>query len=490
MEKKEQQKEQQGFYRRPLPDVEPAYCGLGTLAMVLNALAIDPQRIWKGPWRWFSEELLDCCSPLEVVKKNGITISEFVCLAMIMVEGDADDDDDVTWGGWWSVSALQRDVDQFREVVRECSARDDRLLVVSYDRRGLKQTGSGHFSPIGGYHPDKDMVLILDVARFKYPPHWVSLPTLFAAMQTIDSASQRSRGYISVTAAPQRPHIFSRIRAGSGEWAQLVDRLCNQLPALFAHNRLQQSAADSPAPPPVVELPEFVATALAYITAPSPSLLTSASSLSSCAISDFFSTYEKDLQDRMTVEHRQMVKQLFDEIHSTDIYRALDATDTASRRIGGGGEAACCRVSTVHDEDRKKPTTASSSPATIPGELATLILFLLLRQLDETKHHQQQQQEQVQEPEAASSSSSSTSSPAPACSSCTASLGPKQQQQRQEPHDGCARASEVRFGESVAAAFKQLDALPLVSGEVGYLWASFRNIAFFCACRDRRTPCH
>jgi hypothetical protein len=35
--------------------------------MVLNALAIDPQRIWKGPWRWFSEELLDCCSPLEVL---------------------------------------------------------------------------------------------------------------------------------------------------------------------------------------------------------------------------------------------------------------------------------------------------------------------------------------------------------------------------------------------------------------------------------------
>jgi hypothetical protein len=28
-------------------------------------------------------------------------------------------------------------VDQFRELVRECSARDDRLLVVSYDRRYL-----------------------------------------------------------------------------------------------------------------------------------------------------------------------------------------------------------------------------------------------------------------------------------------------------------------------------------------------------------------
>ncbi|KAJ0079560.1 hypothetical protein Patl1_22971 [Pistacia atlantica] len=27
---------------------EPAYCGLATLAVVLNALAIDPGRTWKG----------------------------------------------------------------------------------------------------------------------------------------------------------------------------------------------------------------------------------------------------------------------------------------------------------------------------------------------------------------------------------------------------------------------------------------------------------
>lgn len=27
---------------------EPAFCGLSTLTMVLNALAVDPGRIWKG----------------------------------------------------------------------------------------------------------------------------------------------------------------------------------------------------------------------------------------------------------------------------------------------------------------------------------------------------------------------------------------------------------------------------------------------------------
>ena len=64
---------------------------------------------------------------------------------------------------------------------------------------GVEQTGDGHFSPvhaalysvvplwnhlfqIGGYHAETDSVLVLDVARFKYPPHWIKLPTLFSAM--------------------------------------------------------------------------------------------------------------------------------------------------------------------------------------------------------------------------------------------------------------------------------------------------------------------
>lgn len=41
-------------------------------------------------------------------------------------------------------------------------------------RAKLGQSGSGHFSPIGAFDRDTDMVLIMDVARFKYPPHWVS----------------------------------------------------------------------------------------------------------------------------------------------------------------------------------------------------------------------------------------------------------------------------------------------------------------------------
>merc|ERR1711933_38448 len=60
---------------------EPAYCGLATLVMVLNALAIDPGRVWKGVWRWFDEEMLGCCKDLKEVQSQGISLDEFGCLA-------------------------------------------------------------------------------------------------------------------------------------------------------------------------------------------------------------------------------------------------------------------------------------------------------------------------------------------------------------------------------------------------------------------------
>jgi glutathione gamma-glutamylcysteinyltransferase len=49
---------------------EPAFCGLSSLVMVLNALLIDPGRVWKAPWRWFHEAMLNCCEPLDVIKAS------------------------------------------------------------------------------------------------------------------------------------------------------------------------------------------------------------------------------------------------------------------------------------------------------------------------------------------------------------------------------------------------------------------------------------
>ncbi|MDC0720508.1 phytochelatin synthase family protein [Nannocystis bainbridge] len=184
---------------------DPAFCGLGTLVVALNALGVDPGRLWRGPWRWFSEELLDCCSPLERVRAVGITLDEFACLARCNGAAAEVHRPDAS-------SLLE-----FRAAI-EAAARSvvDPALVVSYDRSALGQTGAGHFSPIGGYDPASDHALVLDVARFKYPPHWVPVPALYAATQAPDPATGRPRGWVTLRRNARPPSLLFTARCVAG----------------------------------------------------------------------------------------------------------------------------------------------------------------------------------------------------------------------------------------------------------------------------------
>ncbi|POM64236.1 Glutathione gamma-glutamylcysteinyltransferase [Phytophthora palmivora] len=168
-----------------ITQAEPAFCGLATLAMCLNALQIDPGRLWKGPWRWFSEELFDCCTSLSVAKEKGISMSEFICLARCngVLTEDYRATNDFT-------------LEQFRDIVKRSCATNSEIVVLNYSRQVLGQTGDGHFSPIGGYHAERDMVLLMDVARFKYPPHWVKLSRVFESMQRVDQSMNLPRGLV------------------------------------------------------------------------------------------------------------------------------------------------------------------------------------------------------------------------------------------------------------------------------------------------------
>lgn len=146
---------------------EPAFCGLASVAMVLNSLAIDPRRAWKGPWRWFHEEMLDCCHPLARVREEGVTLDQAACLAHC--NGAAVE---VYPSGCVSLGT-------FRDMVRDACASGTEHIIVAYCRADFGQTGDGHHSPVGAYSEAEDLVLILDTARFKYPPHWVPLPMLY-----------------------------------------------------------------------------------------------------------------------------------------------------------------------------------------------------------------------------------------------------------------------------------------------------------------------
>jgi len=169
---------------------EPAFCGIAVLCMILNSLSIDPQRIWKSPWRWYSEEMMGCCVPLDEIKKQGIDFDVFASMASCKGA---------------QVEAFRSDLrteEQFRADIQRATSSNTEFIVASYDRRSIGQTGSGHFCPIAGYHEPTDKVLLMDAARFKYPPHWVSISLIYAAMVPIDPKTDKPRGYFKIGKSP------------------------------------------------------------------------------------------------------------------------------------------------------------------------------------------------------------------------------------------------------------------------------------------------
>ena len=195
---------------------ETRFCGLSTLAILLNALQIDPQRVWKTPWRWYTEDLLDCCRPLEHVKKVGITLEEFKCLA--------DCNGTVcklvrTCGLAAGETEQKRDYEQFRRALRcvctggvsegdKCDGHEfdaenpSVFMAIAFRRADLSQSGeAGHFSPVAAMDVETDSALILDTARFKYPPYWVPIERLFKAMLAVDKVTNKPRGYLMLRPA-------------------------------------------------------------------------------------------------------------------------------------------------------------------------------------------------------------------------------------------------------------------------------------------------
>ena len=203
---------------------EPTYCGLGSLVMALNALHIDPQRTWKGQWRWFCEEMLDCCKPLELIRREGISLHELVCLARCNgaeaigvyaaeIEGESGEGEPTGAGA----ARLQA------EITRCVASGGEEILIAAYARSAVGQTGDGHYSPIGGLHPD-GWALVLDVARFKYPPHWLRVERLFEAMLRPDPATGRSRGWATLRRIePLPPPGRCMVWAGDGAGDGAVD---------------------------------------------------------------------------------------------------------------------------------------------------------------------------------------------------------------------------------------------------------------------------
>ncbi|KAL9184234.1 hypothetical protein ACHAXT_002320 [Thalassiosira profunda] len=84
------------------------------------------------------------------------------------------------------VDPAKATVGQMRFDLKTALIDPDARVLINYDRKILGQVGGGHFSPIGAYSPSTDSFLVVDVAKYKYPPVWVAASTLFASLATVD----------------------------------------------------------------------------------------------------------------------------------------------------------------------------------------------------------------------------------------------------------------------------------------------------------------
>lgn len=75
---------------------------------------------------------------------------------------------------------------------------------------------------MGSYHKAEDLVLIMDTARFKLPPHWVPLSMLWGAMKTIDPETGRPRGFMVLQKSRDISHrLFTDAPEKYRDWPQV-----------------------------------------------------------------------------------------------------------------------------------------------------------------------------------------------------------------------------------------------------------------------------
>jgi hypothetical protein len=166
--------------------------------------------------------MLDCCAPLDIVKQRGITFGEFACLARC--------------NGLDVIArrANRTNKQEFLKAIQHACSRQDEHIVVSYSRPTLQQTGDGHFSPLGSYNQKRNMVLILDVARFKYPSYWVPFDMLWNSLQTIDQEVGKPRGYFILKRGRRRAVFqFCRLMVTEYSWSAMAHLFCQEVPRRF-----------------------------------------------------------------------------------------------------------------------------------------------------------------------------------------------------------------------------------------------------------------
>ncbi|PJD95906.1 MAG: glutathione gamma-glutamylcysteinyltransferase [Parachlamydia sp.] len=171
--------------------IRPTYCSIATSVITLNTLSIEAsQSKFLGKYRMFTQEEFFSDDVLGVIDQNdvaqrGMSLED---LAMVLK---------VFPVKVLKYEGLDFSQEEIRDLIISALKNPNQCVLALYQRKELQQEGGGHWSPIAAYEAESDSFLVLDVARFKYPPVWVNTSAFINSMRTVNIYN-KSRGFIII----------------------------------------------------------------------------------------------------------------------------------------------------------------------------------------------------------------------------------------------------------------------------------------------------
>ena len=168
------------------------FCSVASSVMVLNALGVpSPPSPMTYPYNKFDEQNFFTQGVLARQRVKNIA-GDGLYLAEL---GEMLKAFDVTIEEYHTNTVT---AEEFRRLAVAALKSTDRYIVVNFSRDRITQEGGGHFSPLAAYDAKSDRFLVLDTARYKYPPFWVKAQDLWDAMDTVDEAAKAMRGFLII----------------------------------------------------------------------------------------------------------------------------------------------------------------------------------------------------------------------------------------------------------------------------------------------------
>jgi len=176
------------------PQQNLTFCGVASASTILNALGLPrPESGPHKPFVYFTQDNFFLPSrqdgPHEqVVRKEGMPLLKFAR----GLEGHGANVE--------MQYASEVSINRFRSDLARIDSAKRCMMAINYNRPHLGQEGGGHISPVAAFHKAEDLVLIADVAAYRYPFVWASTSLVYDAMAAKDASSGLSRGYCVVKA--------------------------------------------------------------------------------------------------------------------------------------------------------------------------------------------------------------------------------------------------------------------------------------------------